>query len=146
MPWYSNDVVTQRKALISDWQSRNFTVAALARSYGISRKTAIKWINVFKKEGIEHLQDRSRARHTLAHRTPDVLVAEILAIKRKNPSWGPKRIKAAMYRSNPTRRLPAVSTTGAILKRHGMVKPRKRQRTTPPRGLPSTPANRANKV
>ncbi len=146
MPWYSNDIVTQRKALITDWQSRNFTVAALARRYGISRKTANKWINVFKREGIENLQDRSRARRTLAHRTPDVLVNEILVFKCSYPEWGPKTIHLAMYRKNPVRRLPAVSTIGNILKRHGLVKSRKRQRTTPPHNLSLTYPTRINKV
>ena len=89
MPWKETCTMTEREAFIEAWLSRTFTVRELCRRFNISPKTAYKWINRFKAEGMTGLADRSRARHTQAHRTPDEVVRRILDIKYRYPKWGP---------------------------------------------------------
>ena len=39
-------------------------VSELCREYGISRETGYKWLNRFKREGYDGLEERSRAPHS----------------------------------------------------------------------------------
>ena len=45
MPWRETLLMDQRVQFIADYQRDVFDVADLARRYGISRKTAYKWID-----------------------------------------------------------------------------------------------------
>jgi len=45
MPWQETLLMDQRVQFIADYQREVFDVADLARRYGISRKTAYKWIS-----------------------------------------------------------------------------------------------------
>ena len=51
----------EREAFIAAWQEGEETVAALAHHFGVSRKTAHKFINRFRAAGADGLLDRSRA-------------------------------------------------------------------------------------
>ena len=50
----------QRVQFIADYQRAVFDIAELARRYGISRKTAYKWIERYEIGGPAGLVDRSR--------------------------------------------------------------------------------------
>ena len=146
MPWNETCTMTEREAFIEAWLSRTFTVRELCRRFNISSKTGYKWINRFKAEGMTGLADRSRARHTQAHRTPDTVVSRILEIKYHYPGWGPATIHSVLHREAPGSDWPAPSTIGEILSRHGLVKPRKRRNKTPPHTQPLAHAKAPNDV
>ena len=55
---------------IADYQRGVFDIAELARRYGISRKTAYKWIERYEIGGPAELVDRSRRPAHCPHRTP----------------------------------------------------------------------------
>jgi hypothetical protein len=44
MPWQETLLMDQRVQFIADYQRGFFDLADLARRYGISRKTAYKWV------------------------------------------------------------------------------------------------------
>jgi transposase len=81
MPWKETCTMDERQAFIEAWLSGDFSVSELCRSFSISRKTGHKWLDRFKSEGMTGLADRSRARHSQAHKTPDALIEKILALK-----------------------------------------------------------------
>ena len=57
---------------------------------------------------------------------------EVLALRKRFPSWGARKLKARLERMNPNVTWPAASTIGEILRRSGLTNPvRKRRRTTP---------------
>ena len=57
---------------------------------------------------------------------------EILALRKRFPSWGARKLKARLEKKNPNVVWPAASTIGQILRRAGLTNPvRKRRRTTP---------------
>ena len=60
----------QRVQFIADYQRAVFDIAELARRYGISRKTAYKWIERYEIGGPAELVDRSRRPAHCPHRTP----------------------------------------------------------------------------
>ena len=51
MPWQETLLMDQRVQFIADYQRAVFDIAELARRYGISRKTAYKWIERYEIGG-----------------------------------------------------------------------------------------------
>lgn len=100
-------------------------------SNGISRPTAYKWIRRYNKVRPEGLLDLSRRPHSCSHATSEELVNEVLALRKRFPSWGARSLKC-LERMNPKVVWPAASTIGEFLRRSGLTNPvRKRRRTTP---------------
>jgi transposase InsO family protein len=112
----------QRQRLIND--QATYTPTELAERYGVSRKTVYKWLERFAREGPAGLLDRSHARHAMAHQTDAVIAEELLSLRRAHPHWGARTLRAVLARRDPQRRLPAASTIGALLKRHGLIQRR----------------------
>jgi transposase InsO family protein len=73
-------------------------------------------------------------------------VEKILQLKHRHPDWGPETITSALYRERPDQKWPAVSTIGAILKRHGLVKSRRKRHKVPPQSQPLAHATAPNEV
>lgn len=146
MPWKETCTMNERELFIKAWLEHDHRIALLCERYGVSRKTGYKWIERFKAEGMAGLCDRSRARLTQANRTPEVIVEKILTLKHRYPDWGPVTIESALYRAQPDQRWPASSTIGEILKRHGLVKPRRKRHKVPPQSQPLAHARAPNDV
>jgi transposase InsO family protein len=103
--------------------------------FEISRKTGYKFLNRYRQYGPVGLYDEPRAAHRLPHRVPDELVRLLLDARRAHPTWGARKLRAWLAAKQPGLRLPAPSTIGDALKRHGLVKTRRRRRYVP---LPTT--------
>jgi transposase InsO family protein len=103
-------------------------VGALCAAYGISRETGHKWLRRYRDGGVAALADRSRAPLSRHGGVPEALAAAVLALRRDRPHWGPRKLVAALRASHPGEAWPAASTAGEILKRAGLVAPRRRQR------------------
>jgi transposase InsO family protein len=73
-------------------------------------------------------RDRSHAVETCPHATPETIAAQVIAVREKFPFFGPKKIRGRLINKNPDLAWPAASTIGDILKRTGLVKPRRRTR------------------
>lgn len=131
MPWRDTCPMGERQRFIDEWMSQEWTMIELCRHYGISRPTGYKWLERFEAGGRPALADRTRARHTQAHETPEALVELILAERLKHPFWGPNKLLYRLMRQHPIKRWPAASTIGDILKRNGLTHPRRRRRRTP---------------
>jgi transposase InsO family protein len=69
----------------------------------------------------------------------------LVEARRAHPTWGPHKLKAMLERQHSTS-LPAPSTIGDILKRHGLVEPRKRRRCAPPRATRLREATAPNDI
>ncbi len=146
MPWKETCAMTERHAFIKAWLSREFTKTELCRRFGISRPTGDKWIYRFYEQGSKGLIDRSRAPQHCANRTEEALVKQILALKHRYPTWGPKPLRDKLIRDKPDITWPATSTVGEILKRHGLVKRRRKRHRIPPHSQPLQHAIAPNAV
>jgi putative transposase len=127
MPWTETEPMKERMRLIVDWERGLFTVKELCRRYGVSRKTGYKWIERFETAGLEGLRERSRAPHACPHRIEPLVARAILDARRQHPSWGPRKLLAWLAGRHPELDLPALSTAGDLLKRHGLVRRRRRR-------------------
>jgi len=104
-----------------------WTKTELAEHFGVSWRCVHKWVERFEdSEGDwEALEERSRRPHHSPRRTPQAIVDDLLRLKRKYQD-GPAKL---IHLFDPEGKPPlAASTAGDILKRNGMVRPRKRRR------------------
>ncbi len=121
MPWQETLRMDQRVQFIADYQRGVFGVAELARQYAISRKTAYKWIDRYDADGPEGLVDQSRRPRHAPLATPPAIVAALLEVRRRHPTWGAKKLLKVVGTRHPTWALPARSTVCDVLSRAGAV-------------------------
>ena len=126
MPWSEISPMSQRLEFIRLYLQRQHTVPALCTGFGISEKTAYKWIARFYESGSPGLADRSHAPHHPAHGLAPGVAEEILALRAKHPTWGPRKLRRRLQELQSAAVWPAASTIGALLKRHGLVRQRRR--------------------
>lgn len=102
-------------------------MADVAREYGVSRKTAYKWLQRYRKQGLTGLVDESRRPASSPMATTAELAFEVIEVRRKHPSWGPKKIAAVLQRKHPGEDTPSLSTVARILRHAGLMKRRTRR-------------------
>lgn len=134
MGWKGVTVMDQRIRFIAEYLEGYFPVSELCRQFGISRKTAYKWIERYMDFGAEGLADQSRRPRSCPHATSEALVEAIIKARSVHPTWGPKKLLTIL--SFPD--LPAVSTVAGILKRYGLIMPGKRRFRRIHPGCPKT--------
>jgi len=144
MPWKETTPVDQRMRWIGALSTCRWTMLELCRLYGISRKTGYKWARRYGEEGLEGLKDRSRRPASCPHRTDERCEAALVEERRKHPSWGARKLLTRLSRRHPDWPWPAASTATAVLKRHGLVTPRKLRPRKPSRGKPHLEAAAPN--
>jgi transposase InsO family protein len=116
MPWGTNTVSELRTAFVHAVRTAKRPVAAAARDFKISRKTAYKWLALFDAQ--QPLTDASRRPKSSPARTSEALESAVLAVRDQH-GWGPRKIVAYLVNQNqPT--VPA-RTAAAILQRHKRI-------------------------
>ena len=139
MPWRHTSPMDQTTQFIADYLRRTLSITELCERYHVSRKTGYKWIDRYLKHGPLGLEERSGTPHSSPHHTPTHVVDALLEPRRHHPAWGAKNLLSMLQNRHPSRPLPARSTGGAMLRRHGVVpKPRRRRHLGHP-GTPTSP-------
>jgi transposase InsO family protein len=105
-------------------------MAEACRLFGISRKSGYKWLERYKAGGPAALEDRSRAPKTSPWALDAEVSAQVVAAREAHPTWGPRKLLDWLEPRHPNLRLPAPSSVGDLLKRKGLVKPRKQRMKT----------------
>ncbi|MGE4067451.1 MAG: IS481 family transposase [Vicinamibacterales bacterium] len=136
----------QRVRFIADYQRGVFDVADLARRFGISRKTAYKWIDRYAADGPAGLVDRSRRPVRCPHQTPAPVMEALLALRRHHPTWGAKKLLKVLSQRQPRWILPARSTVCDQLRRAGLITTSRRRRLPGHPGRPLTPMTAPNRI
>lgn len=116
MPWKACTTMSERSELVRRHLDAGEPVAVLARAYGVSRKTAHKWIA--RARAGEELAEHSRRPHHAPRQTARALEAAVLAEKMTHPSWGGRKLHHRL-RQRGLQPVPAPSTIEKILRRHG---------------------------
>lgn len=143
MPWTEACVMDLKVQLIGDYL-KGYSITGLSRAYGVSRKTVYKWVQRYEKSGLEGLNEHSRAPRYCPHKLAGDIAEQIIATKKNHLDWGPKKVLDFLKREQPNLDWPADSTAGEILKRHGLVKKRRRRRSVPADGGPFTDCHDVN--
>jgi transposase InsO family protein len=126
MPWQGVSPVDLRVAFATDFASGLYSMTELCEQYEISRKTGYYWIDRFEAEGRAGLSDRSRRPHVSPRATPSGVVEQLCEARRRHPTWSGRKLIAVLRRQQPTIAWPSRSTASELLKRHGLVRVRRR--------------------
>lgn len=119
--------MSERKAFVRACFNRRRTIADVCIEFGISEKTGYKILLRFKKFGEAGLEDRSHAVHEHPFRITEEVQQIVLALKREHPDYGPQIIHDRLVQHEPLKHWPAASSIGELLKRHGLVRRRRRR-------------------
>lgn len=103
-------------------------MADLARRFGVSRKTAYKWLDRYETQGWVGLEERSRAPLHHPNTIEEAMEAKVLELKARWPLWGAPKLHAKLLRLVGQKHCPAESSISRILLRHGLSGKRSRRR------------------
>ena len=114
MPWKVSNMSQVRYALCHQVRVLNRSVAGAAREFGVSRKTAYKWLGRYDRHAPDDapttaLVDRSRRPASSPARVSSDVEAAVLSVRDAH-GWGPRKIHAVLRRESAVTPLPALRT------------------------------------
>jgi transposase InsO family protein len=136
----------QRLSFIADWLREEWTMTELAQRYALSRKTAYKWVDRYAADPAHGLAERSRAPKVHGRARGEAMRAAVLALRRRHPHRGPKKLRAMLAGREPTVAWAAASTMGDWLRDAALSTPRRRTRYVVPLSQPLAGAQAPNDV
>jgi transposase InsO family protein len=122
------------------------SIAEAARQFGVSRKTAHKWLSRYASEGAVGLGDRSRAPLAHPNALADEVIARVVSLRSEHPTWGPRKLMHWLLQHEPEQSWPAASTIGLVLKEHGLTGRRRVRRPLKPYTQPLAHCTAPNSV
>lgn len=146
MLWNEVSPMDEKRFFIKDYLAGSFSTVELASRYGISRKTAYKWIERFGERGQAGLEDLSRRPHSSRARTDETITAKILELRRRHPLWGAKKLLHVLAQRQPRIDWPARSTVCDLLRREGLVASKRRRSFPGHPGRLTTPMTEPNEI
>ena len=146
MAWNQTCAMNERVKMMVAYNEDEMGVSELARQFGVSRKTAYKWIERYEAGGWTALEDRSRAaRHHPNAVAPEV-EAELLRLKAQHSLWGAPKLRRKLEQALGSQHCPAESTVSEILRRHGLSRAGRRRWRAVPSARPLGHCREANAV
>jgi len=145
MPWRVSGVMSERLRFVERLKAGE-SMSELCREFGISRKSGYKFVERFERWGEAGLLDSSRRPRRIATRTPEAVVDQIVALRAKHPTWGPRKLRQVLVQAAPDVRWPCRSTFAAILQRKQLSRPPRRRRTIRPYGKVLARVQASNEV
>ena len=121
MPWREVSLMDQRREFILLFQQAGVNRRELCRRFGISSKTAYKWLARVGVEGKDWAQDRSRRPRKSPAKSTAKIETAVLEIRDAHPVWGARKIRRCLEDRHKS--VPAASTVHAILARHDRIPP-----------------------
>jgi transposase InsO family protein len=146
MPWAQTNPMNERLRFVQALRKQKASFRSLCAAFGVAPKTGYKWLHLFEAGGGEALHDRSRRPKTNGRAMSAELAGRLVALRHERPTWGPKKLVVWLEANEVGWDLPAPSTVGEMLKRRGLVQPRKRRSRQSPRTEPLRHADKPNAV
>lgn len=125
MPWPTLTMNESRREFVRRALMRDVNIAALCRQFGISRKTAYKWLARGREDGLNGLRERSRRPLRSATRLDEDVVCALGKLKLAHLRWGPLKIRTLYQRLYGA--APSVSSCHRVLQKLGLVQKRRRR-------------------
>ena len=118
MPWGPKSMLDVRSEFVLLARCEAANVSELCRRFGISTKTAYKWLGRFEQHGSAGLADQSRRPKFSPKRSAEKIETQVLDLRKAHPAWGGRKIAAVLRRQEI--KAPSASTVTAILRRNGV--------------------------
>ena len=120
MPWKEVTQMKQRHEFIQFAKRVGANISQLCKCYGISRKTAYKWLDRYEKEGEKGLYNQSRRPKNSPKKTRNNIEQIVTDLRREHPAWGGRKLAARLQAKGHVE-VPHASTVTHILHRHGLI-------------------------
>ena len=120
-------LVEQRFQAVLEVLNEGATVTDVARRYGVARQTVHGWLRRYASSGLGGLVDQSSKPASCPHQMLVEVEARIVALRRANPGWGPRRLGAELVREGLDP-VPGRSSIYRALVRHRLIEPSRRRR------------------
>lgn len=120
MPWKEVSIMSSREEFVVLAQAPGANIRQLCRRFGISSRTAYKWLARYAQAGADGLQDRSRRPHRSPRQTPPAVEAHVRAVRIAHPTWGGRKIHHYLC-ARGVEGVPSASTITAIVRRQGLL-------------------------
>lgn len=146
MAWGETKVEDRRKEFVEACIQGDLAMAELCRLFEISRNNGYKWLDRYKNGGDEALKDRSRAPLKQALEVGPEIINEILDVRIRYRTWGPKKVLGWLKTNRPNQDWPSTTTIGNIFDRNGLTVPRKYRRRVPGKTSPLSHCQQSNDV
>ena len=135
MPWKDLRPMNERVLFVADYVRELYDFTQLCARYGVSRKTGYKWVERYRHEGAEGLQERSRRPLSQPTQLPYAVQQAIIQLRgSRRMELGPKKIQTRLRERFPDQTLPSRTTIYNVLKRAGLITPRRLRRRVAPSG------------
>lgn len=126
MPWREYTRMSQRSEFLAFAQASDVNLSQLSRQFGISRKTAYKWLGR-ANGGWQPLEDHSRRPLRSPNKTPLATEALVCDLRLHHPAWGGRKLRRRLQ-DQGVNAVPAPSTITGILRRNGLLDSGRRQK------------------
>jgi transposase InsO family protein len=111
--------MSQRLRLVEQLLLPGANVSKICSDFGVSRKTAYKWLNRFKKVGPSGLSDLIRTPISQPAKVTLDVEKTVIKVHKANPYWGPFKLQQYLINKKSLKQVPCPRTVGRILKRNG---------------------------
>ncbi|MBN2729240.1 MAG: transposase [Bacteroidales bacterium] len=125
MPWKEQTMVSEKSKFIALYQTEKFTMTELCSHVGISRVTGYAILKNFNEYGEDALEGLTRAHKSHPYSTPNEVIEDLLKLRKNHPRWGTRKLRCLLLDDWEEESVPSETTVNSILKKHGLVKPRK---------------------
>jgi transposase InsO family protein len=123
MPWMEASTVYLRQEFLALANQTDSNLAALCRRFGVSRKTAYKWLGRCGASGGKDpaaALDRSRRPKSSPAQTAPEMEQRVCDLRRRHPAWGGRKIHSRLLALGHTD-VPSPSTVTDILRRYCLL-------------------------
>ena len=127
MPFKEETMFSQKQKFIALYETGNFTMEGLCRDFGISRTTGYNVLNVYEEHGEEGLKGLPKSHKSHPQSPPKEIEDSVLSYRKDHRTWGAKKLRHLLLDEWDESCVPSVTTVNHILKKNGLVKPRKRR-------------------
>ena len=128
MPWKEVSEMEERKAFITRAIQPRANISELCREFGISRSVGHKLLKRYREEGEGGIVPKSRRPKSHALETSAEMVCEIVSLRKRHPTWGGVALRELLLDEYDEREVPSSRTIDRVLKRAGLVSPRRKSR------------------
>ena len=136
----------EKLRFVFEYERDEHSMTDLCSQFGIARETGYVWLRRYRQYGVQGLAELNRAPRLHPNQTPVRIEQAVLELRQAHMTWGPRKLKRVLERDQPGRAWPATSTIGEVVKRAGLVVPRKKRRRTEPYSEPLAHAVDSNRV
>lgn len=121
MPWKEIGKMDARIEFVCQALSKRSSMVELCREFGISTKTGYKWINRFGENGLDGLNELSKAPKANPNWCRDDFLDVVVSYRLQFPTWGARKLRAYMLREGVA--CPSQATIGRILRDKNLTRP-----------------------